>query len=389
MHERAGLGIESLKEQVANEITTLPIDAMQCLANYRPLMQEQMFRYKQTAPKAVAREGFFSAHLAAEESLRQGVLRGLGELTVSAMTQFTIDNLTKAGKRNHTTSEPSSEADYGQRLLPAYDIFAKKAHEQLRNACESSLVAYEQNEHRMDEAFRDSSQRVSSLASRVLDVRLGRGWRKLDRQLAAHANPLYSNGRRINRHERHLMIKTDKMLSFQDSLQKATAVTVGTIARHAAFVDQALASAGYPRRALFPVLFANIDRLSFTARLPFWPAHDINQLDSSHENIFKADPTASGSGIISFTQKRFEDYYQKGIVGACQGIHRSSNPAIINDPARRQRAASLLSKIHEIAVLDDQPLPLDILQDTPDPYNLSSTQAASALVLSSMYAESA
>lgn len=385
----SGDGVESLQQAIAQDIVYPSVNAMGLLAYYRPLMQEQVFRHRRTLPKSKSASQFYDSLRVSEEAIRQGVVRGAGDLAVSSMAQWSIDTIAGSGT-SLVGFSPPKEMSRGRVFVDKDAAYVQTADTYVRRACESTIAAtFRFDSGYVMSAFRDSSERIRSLAKRTLDLYLGKGWRDLDHTEAARLAPIELNGRQLSRYERHLLLKPHKNLSLETAVSNAASTAAELTVSSMLDVGTALALNYYPKEALFPVLFANIHKISMVARLPFWPAHRVseNTKNGRSNNIFRAIPDSYHTGVIEVTHPWFRNYFEKGAVGTCQGVRPSTSPLIVNDRVRRRRIGHLIDLVQEIATVDGQKLPLDIPEHQLDPPNLTSVQAATILALSVAFAD--
>ena len=385
----AGEGVEDLQHTIAADVALYPIDTVGLIDYYRPLMQRQVLKRHGDPSEDAEPARYFDAMRITEESLRQGILRSIGDMAVSTLAMWSIDNFAQ-DKRNllgdwRNFKEMSRGRVYSQQDAALVD----EVDRQVRRICESVLVPFAFDRCRAESAFEDTSLRVRDLASRTLDLRLGEGWRSLDWEAITRLEPLELDGKPLSRYDRHLLLKTRKPAQLHTSLGNSMSTAAEFAVSSIIDVEHTLFSAGYSQDALFPILFANINKLTLGAALPFWPAHKLSQNTKVKysNNIFRAIPKATSLGVLAFNDEWHRNYYARGILGTCQGMRPSKDPIVVNDPKRQQRLGHLLEIMLDIAVIEGSPLPLDIPNYQLRPPNLTSVQVSTILAFSVAYAD--
>ena len=385
----AGEGVENLQHSIAADIALFPLDTVGLIDYYRPLMQEQVLKHHGKPSEDATPARYLDAMRITEESLRRGILRGIGDMAVSSLAAWSIDNFAQVGRRFLGNRRISKEMSRGRIYHWQDAALVDEVDRQVRRVCESVLVPFAFDRCRTESAFEDTSLRVRDLASRTLDLRLGEGWRSLDWESVTRLEPLELDGKPLRRYDRHLLLKTRKPTQLHTSLGNSMSTAAEFAVSSIIDVEHTLSKAGYPQDALFPVLFANINKLTLGAALPFWPAHMLsrNSVVKYSNQIFRAIPKATGLGILAFNDTWHRNYYARGILGNCQGMRPSKDPIVVNDPKRQQRLGHLLDIMRDIAVIDGNHLPLDIPHSQLSPPNLTSVQVSTILAFSIAYAD--
>ena len=322
----------------------------------------------------------------AEEALRRPILRGLGHLATASLMEHTIKHLDNPDS-THTQDNSftfQSEVGRGRIHRGTRGELVAYADKTLRRIADTAfcMLQYEK-ERELYHTFWDISQRVRDYSEMALDHRLGSGWRELDPASIAQVKVEELNdGQKLSRYDRHLLIKTKKPLDIHTSFGNAVATTAEFAAISIEAMHRSLSQAGCHSTDWYPHSFANINKLSFGARLPFWAAQDfaIAANNAYPPPLFRIKPGWPDTYHVSYAKGAHQQYIDKGTAGACQGILPQDPKDIpLQEEYLREH---FLTKVRRVAKGERAYI---ARYDHPKPLQVTSVDAATALTLAIAY----
>ncbi|MDX2775982.1 hypothetical protein PV379_01260 [Streptomyces caniscabiei] len=322
----------------------------------------------------------------AEEALRRPILRALGHLATEPLLEHAISTLDGPAEERYiqdTSFTFMAEASRGRVHRATRGELVARADKRLRAIADLAFckLAFEK-ESDLYRTFWDISQRVREFSGLALDHRVGEGWRDLDpTEVSLVQVTKLRNGQPLSRYDRHLLIKTQKPLDIRQSFGNATATTAEFAAISIEAMSRALSQAGSQRPNWYPQAFANLNKLSFGARLPFWAAQDlaIAANDFFPPELFRITSRWPSRHHVEYAQTAHRNYDSQEIAGACQGILPSKPEHVTH--RERLLGRRLLSMMRRIAGSGEY----IAWHDVPDAAEITSVDAATALTLSIAY----
>lgn len=380
---------ETLLHELQDEITDITLHptyhVKDTIEYARPLIQQHLLEAHDNPTIAVNPALFFDTLRIAEEALRRPILRALGHLAIEPLLEHAIITLEGPTKEVHVQDGSftfMAEASRGRVHRGTRGELVARADKQLRAIAELAFckLAFEK-ERDLHQTFWNISQRVRDYSGLALDHRIGEDWRDLNPTAISLVQVTELGGRPLSRYNRHLLIKTQKPLDIHQSFGNATATTAEFAAISIEAMSRALSRAGSQRPNWYPQAFANLNKLSFGARLPFWAAQDlaIAANNAYPPELFRITSRWPSRHHVEYAQTAHRNYDSQEIVGACQGILPPKSEHVTHREYLFGR--QLLSVIRRIAASGEH----IAWHDIPNAEEITSVDAATALTLSIAY----
>jgi hypothetical protein len=259
-----------------------------------------------------------------EETIRRALLRGLGHMTIvplleQALAHFTSDAVEQQGSDTVFTSDIAR----GRVHRGVRGHFVSYADKELRVTSNATLdgIPGSKLEQEIIPPFVDTTLRVRSQAEQILTLKFGNSWRQLDPMLVTTMQITEIDGKKLNRHDQRLLLGPYKLTNIYEAVGNAVVAAAEFTAIGIEHLQKALNQAGCPPEHWYAYGLANLSKLGFMARLPFWTAQDIG-IHADNPDVpllFTAQPQPDGLYEVTFTKSAHQKYYDKDLTAACQG----------------------------------------------------------------------